>query len=162
MKRHSILALRLMRLTSEAAAAVSTLALLVATLGVLIQILTRYQNHPTLWSIELSQFAVIATVFIGAATAARERQHFRVDYLSAALGPRGRYVLDLIAKSISICVLALLGFYTVEMLASVMRTYSIAARIPVRFVYYLMIYGIVSWTLVTLLDATDKPERAEE
>ncbi|MBN7761576.1 TRAP transporter small permease subunit [Nitratireductor aquibiodomus] len=144
---------RLLKLTSELAAGISALALLVATLSVLIQIVTRSQNNPTLWSIELSQFAVIAMVFIGAATAARDRQHFRVDYLSAALGPRGRTVMDLVSNLISVCVLTVLGYFAFEMLASVMRTYSTAARIPVRFVYYLMIYGIASWTIVTLLNA---------
>lgn len=148
----SLIAKSILRLTSELAAVFAALALLVATASVVIQIITRYQNNPTLWSIELSQFAVIAMVFIGAATAARERQHFRVDYLSAALGPRGRSVLNLVTKVISVCVLAMLAYFTFEMLASVMRTYSIAARIPVRFVYYLMIYGVVSWILVTLLD----------
>ncbi|MDD9746808.1 MULTISPECIES: TRAP transporter small permease [Marinovum] len=148
----SLIAKSILRLSSELAAVFAALALLVATASVVIQIITRYQNNPTLWSIELSQFAVIAMVFIGAATAARERQHFRVDYLSAALGPRGRSVLNLVTKVISVCVLAMLAYFTFEMLASVMRTYSIAARIPVRFVYYLMIYGVVSWILVTLLD----------
>jgi hypothetical protein len=38
------------------------------------------------------------------------------------------------------------------MLQSVMRTYSTAAQIPIRYVYYLMIYGIVSWAIVAFFD----------
>ena len=158
----SLIARRVLRMTSETAAVLSALALLVATLSVLIQIVTRYQNTPTLWSIELSQFAVITMVFIGAAAAARDRQHFRVDYLSAILGPKGRYAVNLISKVMSVCVLATLGYFTFEMVDSVMRTYSTAARIPVRYVYYLMIYGVVSWTLVTLLDDVSQPDNESD
>ena len=146
---------RVARVTSELAAAVAALALLVATASVIIQIVMRYQNTPTLWSIELSQFAVIAMVFIGSATAAGERQHFRIDYLSAVVGRRGQRMLDLTSRTISVLIVGTLGFFTIEMLQSVMRTYSVAAHIPVRYVYYLMIYGLASWVVVSLFERSE-------
>ncbi|UOA32844.1 hypothetical protein DSM110093_02651 [Sulfitobacter sp. DSM 110093] len=155
------IAKRILIATSELAAIIAALSLLVATGSVLIQIITRYQNNPTLWSIEACQFAVIAMVFIGAATAARERQHFRVDYLATMLHPRWQYGLNVTTKVISACILALLGYFTVDMLSRVMNTYSIAARIPVRFIYYFMIYGVLSWLLVTLLDEVSPPDHDE-
>jgi len=143
---------RLCNYVSEAATIVSALMLLVATLSVVVQIVMRYQNNPTLWSIELSQFAVIAMVFIGSAAAARGKQHFRIDYIAGIVGGGAKRVLDLISRLISLTTLAVLGLFTVKMLQSVMNTYSTAAQIPVRYVYYLMIYGVVSWIIVVVME----------
>lgn len=143
---------RLRDIVSGLAGFAAALMLLVATLSVVIQIVTRYQNNPTLWSIELSQFAVIAMVFIGAAAAAREKQHFRIDYLGLLLGPRVERILGFTSRTIGLVTLAALGFFSIKMLQSVMNTYSTAAQIPVRYVYYLMIFGIVSWMLILVLE----------
>lgn len=143
---------RFRKVVGGLAALVAALMLLVATLSVVVQIVTRYQNNPTLWSLELSQFAVIAMVFIGAATAAREKQHFRIDYISLFLGPRVGNILDTISRIIGLATLAALGFFSIRMLQSVMNTYSTAAQIPVRYVYYLMIYGIASWLLILVFE----------
>lgn len=143
---------RLRHVVGSLATFVAALMLLVATLSVVAQIVTRYQNDPSLWSLELSQFAVITMVFIGAAAAAREKQHFRIEYLSLLLGPRAGIILDAIGRIIGLATLGALGFYSLKMLQSVMNTYSTAAQIPVRYVYYLMIFGIACWMLVLFLE----------
>lgn len=143
---------RLRDVVSGLAAFVATLMLLVATLSVVVQIITRYQNNPSLWSIELSQFAVIAMVFIGAAAAAREKQHFRIDYIALFMGPHVERLLDIFSRIIGVATLGALGIFSIRMLQSVMNTYSTAAQIPVRYVYYLMIYGIASWILILVLE----------
>ncbi|MBW3097050.1 TRAP transporter small permease [Pseudohoeflea coraliihabitans] len=143
---------RLRQFVSMSAAIVAAFMLFIATFSVVVQIIMRYQNNPNLWSIELSQFAVIAMVFIGAAAAARDRQHFRIDYIAGLVGRRTEKWFDVVSRLVGLATLAVLGLYAIRMLESVMNTYSTAAQIPVRYVYYLMIYGIVSWIILLLLE----------
>ena len=80
------------------------------TVAVFIQVVLRYGFAKSfLWGEELSLFAFIWCVFLGAAVCQRRRTHFAFDFLEGRLGPRvaaaQRLVVDLL---VLVCTLLLL------------------------------------------------------
>ena len=80
------------------------------TIAVFIQVVLRYGFAKSfLWGEELSLFAFIWCVFLGAAVCQRRRTHFAFDYLEGRLGPRAaaaqRLLVDLL---VLVCTLLLL------------------------------------------------------
>ena len=80
------------------------------TIAVFIQVVLRYGfAKSVLWGEELSLFAFIWCVFLGAAVCQRRRTHFAFDFLEGRLGPRAaaaqRLVVDLL---VLVCAVLLL------------------------------------------------------
>ena len=80
------------------------------TIAVFIQVVLRYGFAKSfLWGEELSLFAFIWCVFLGAAVCQRRRTHFAFDFLEGKLGPRvagaQRLVVDLL---VLVCAVLLL------------------------------------------------------
>ena len=80
------------------------------TIAVFIQVVLRYGFAKSfLWGEELSLFAFIWCVFLGAAVCQRRRTHFAFDFLEGRLGARGtaaqRLVVDLL---VLVCAVLLL------------------------------------------------------
>jgi len=80
------------------------------TIAVFIQVVLRYGFAKSfLWGEELSLFAFIWCVFLGAAVCQRRRTHFAFDFLEGRLGPRAsaaqRLLVDLL---VLVCTLLLL------------------------------------------------------
>jgi TRAP-type C4-dicarboxylate transport system permease small subunit len=85
------------------------------TLGVFIQVCMRYLfSLAFLWGEELSLFAFIWCVFLGAAIGVRRRIHFGFDLLAGLLGGRAaalqRLLVDLIVLGLSV-VLLIQGYH---------------------------------------------------
>lgn len=64
----------------------------------------------TVWQTEFVVYAIVAATFIGSAQVLVQRGHVRVDLLPLALGPRGRFWMELAAGLVSIAFLALLAW----------------------------------------------------
>lgn len=87
------------------------LLLAAAVLVVCHMIVVRYVlGWSTVWQTEFVIYAVVAATFIGSPHVLIQRGHVRVDLLPMALGPRGRFWLELVAGLVSIAFLALLAW----------------------------------------------------
>jgi TRAP-type C4-dicarboxylate transport system permease small subunit len=80
------------------------------TVGVFVQVVLRYGFHTSfLWGEELSLFAFIWSVYLGAAVCVRRRAHFAFDFLADRLTGRAagvhRLVVDLIVLGIALVML---------------------------------------------------------
>ncbi len=80
------------------------------TVGVFIQVVLRYAFATSfLWGEELSLFAFIWCVFLGAAVCQRRRTHFAFDFLEGRLGARAaaaqRLVVDLLVLACAVLLL---------------------------------------------------------
>ena len=69
------------------------------TIAVFIQVVLRYGFAKSfLWGEELSLFAFIWCVFLGAAVCQRRRTHFAFDFLEGRLGPRAEAAQRLLVE----------------------------------------------------------------
>ena len=76
------------------------------TVGVFLQIVLRYGFHTSfLWGEELSLFAFIWCVYLGAAICVRRRNHFAFDFLAERLTGRAagvqRLAVDLVVLGVA-------------------------------------------------------------
>lgn len=79
------------------------------------EVVTRYLfRQPFGWSVEVSEWALLAMTFLGAGWVLRQDGHVRVDVLVNALGGRTRAIADLAAALVSFAVCALALFYTTK------------------------------------------------
>lgn len=87
---------------------ISAFFLLVTTVLVLINIITRYfLNTGIYWSEEVATGSFVWAVFMGAAAAYKKNQHIGIDLLVSRLSDKSKSVLDVF---ISFILLFLLGF----------------------------------------------------
>ncbi len=71
--------------------------LVVSVAAVLVQVFWRYVlDRPLTWPFEVSIYGYVWTLYLGAAYAARRREHIRLDVVYAALPDRVRRVCDIV------------------------------------------------------------------
>ncbi|MBN2808148.1 MAG: TRAP transporter small permease [Deltaproteobacteria bacterium] len=88
---------------SDAAGYFSALAILLATLAIVHQVVIRYIfNRPTIWQIEFAIYLLMAATFIGAAYGLKENSHINIELISGLLPKRAKARLDLITSMISL------------------------------------------------------------
>ena len=79
------------------------------------EVVSRYfLGRPLGWSVEISEWALLAITMLGAALVLRNDGHVRVDLVIRALPTRARRVVDVLAASIGFCVTALACYYTAK------------------------------------------------
>lgn len=126
-------------------------AILGIVLAVLWGVLTRYvTERPAAWTPELSGILFTWAVFIGAATAFREKRHICIDLVPHLLPKPAQRVLELIAR---LSTLAFLGFAAVlsfQMMLKGATRPSPVLRIPFSFVY---LAPFLSFSLMAITDA---------
>ncbi len=86
----------------------SALLLVVAIAIVCHMVFNRYvMNVPTSWQTEFVTYALLASTFLGAPWVLLTRGHVNVELIPLMLGPRGRFLLALVAYSASavLCIL---------------------------------------------------------
>ena len=84
-------------------------ALIVAVIGV--EVFRRFVlSYSSVWGEEVARYAFIYLVWIGAASAIRDRAHIRIDIVMHLLPPRGRAAIYLFGDFATL-VLAVIGFY---------------------------------------------------
>ncbi len=101
------------------------------------QVFCRYVLDSALgWAEELSVYLLVWLVFLGAAAAARDRSHIRVDVLVDRLPPRFRVVLRVVVdllQAVFMVVMVWLGFRMVGVMSG---TQSPTLYLPVSYVSY--------------------------
>jgi TRAP-type C4-dicarboxylate transport system permease small subunit len=91
----------------------------VAGVGVLVMMLigafdvvaTHFLGRPIPGAFEITEAMMVASIFLAAAMAQRERKHIRVEILVDRLRPRARAILDLVAHLVTLGVFALITWY---------------------------------------------------
>ena len=68
-------------------------------------------NRPQMWSVEVSEYAMLYVTFLGAAWLLREEGHVRIDILFDLLKPRNQALLNSITYCFGIIICAVLVFY---------------------------------------------------
>ena len=88
---------------SDAAGYFSAIAILLATLAIVHQVVVRYVlNYPTIWQIEFAIYLLMAATFIGAAYGLKEDSHINIELVSGLLPKRIKVWLDLVTSVISL------------------------------------------------------------
>ncbi len=94
---------------------VAALMVLTAIVVVCQMVVVRYVlNQPTIWQTEFVTYVLIAATFIGSPYVLLTRGHVNVDLLPLYLGPRGRFVLALLASGVSLAFCLLVAWYGFE------------------------------------------------
>jgi len=100
---------QLSRLLGIAAA----ILLVIAVVVVCQMVLMRYVlNESTHWQTEFVTYALIASTFLGAPFVLLTRGHVNVELVPMALGPRGRFLLALLAYGSSAALCFMLAYYS--------------------------------------------------
>ena len=93
---------------------VAAILLLVAVIVVCQMVFLRYGlNESTSWQTEFVTYSLIASTFLGAPYVLLIRGHVNVELVPLALGPRGRFVLALLAYGASALLCLVLTWYSV-------------------------------------------------
>jgi len=87
----------------------------VMTLAVVYEVVARYFfKRPTVWAVDLTEYALLYVTFLGAAWVLREGAHIRVEFLVERLGPRPRLALSTIISLVATGVVAVLMWKGIE------------------------------------------------
>jgi TRAP-type transport system small permease protein len=121
-------------------------------------------NAPVRGTVELTEIAMVAIVFLGFAYAQVQEDHIRVDILYERLGQRARTVLGLFAALVSFLTVTVMAWrlydYS-EILEASGRTTS-SLRVPLYYVGWLAVAGSVIFALGVLATAFRRTESDPE
>ena len=117
---------------------------------ILLQVFTRYViKHPIPWTEELSRFAYIWAIFLGAVIAQKSRSHMVVSVVLEKMSPRVKSVFETFSDLVSIIILFLVLSGTIMMMR---RTYGVlASTIPMSYSYVYLALAIGSFLMMALL-----------
>lgn len=79
------------------------LAILLATLAIVEQVVVRYiLKFPTIWQVEFSVYLLMAATFVGAAYGLKENSHINIELLTTHLPPGVKRWLDLATSAVAL------------------------------------------------------------
>lgn len=94
---------------------IAAILLIVAIAVVCHMVFNRFvMNEPTSWQTEFVTYALIASTFLGAPWVLLTRGHVNVELIPLMLGQRGRFILALLAYSMSAFLCILLTWVSIE------------------------------------------------
>ena len=112
---------KLAKLNFRLAAVSGGLIMIIGLLSVIEVILRNLFSSPTMWTMDISQFALIWAIFIGAGYAFQEHGHVRVDLFTEKLPPKARKVVAIIAYLLAAAFVTALGYSSVMMFMQAIR-----------------------------------------
>ncbi len=102
---------RAVELLSNLAGYASALAILLATLVIVEQVVVRYVlRQATIWQVEFAVYLLIAATFIGAAYGLKENSHINIELVTTHLPSRAKRWLDLFTSVIALWFCAYLAW----------------------------------------------------
>jgi TRAP-type transport system small permease protein len=131
-------------------------AVLIFTVGfmaaaVLWQVVARYFNLPTSSAlVELIQYAFSIATFAGAAILFRRREHLSIGFVLNAMPARLRKAMLWVSDLLTMLMLALLAYLSIDFIDSGMARYSPVLRLPVGWVYLIVGVALVSALLFAI------------
>lgn len=116
----------------------------------LVQVFTRYVvNHPLAWTEELSRFAYIWAIFLGAILAQRTKSHMTVTILTEKFPPKIRQATEVFVDLFSIAALSVMLYGTAGQLT---RNWGIlASSIPISYTWVYLAPFICAGSMIILL-----------
>lgn len=111
--------------------------LVVMTLAVFLQIVTRTLDYSLSWTEELARYCLIWLVFIGLSLAVIHQQHIKIDVISKHLNTKEKKVLALVAHLVFLAFSLVILFYSTQMVMNLffLEQHSPALGLPMWIVY---------------------------
>tara|TARA_R110002020_G_scaffold15140_4_gene53308 strand:- start:1426 stop:1932 length:507 start_codon:yes stop_codon:yes gene_type:complete len=94
-------------------------------------------NYSSIWGEEVVRYAFIYLVWIGAASAVRERAHIRIDVLFALVGERTKTLLYILGDLVMLVVAVLAVYWSFETLSVSWRFGSVSHGLRISMVWFL-------------------------
>ncbi|MCX8022765.1 MAG: TRAP transporter small permease [Syntrophorhabdaceae bacterium] len=132
--------------------------LLMSLLNTLEVILRSVFNHPTLWTLPISQYLLLLAAFFGGAYCLQTDGHVNVDFIIERLGRRKRTVLLFLGYVISFIYVAVVLYYAVQVaILSGRFGWDVVTTFPIPAVilYSAMIFGLGVLILTLFLKVSD-------
>ncbi|WP_018700369.1 TRAP transporter small permease [Amorphus coralli] len=93
--------------------------------------------YSSIWGEEVVRYAFIYLVWIGAASAVRERAHIRIDVLFALVSERGKALLYILGDLVMLVVAVLAVYWSYESVAVSWRFGSVSHGLRISLVWFL-------------------------
>lgn len=93
--------------------------------------------YSSIWGEEVVRYAFIYLVWIGAASAVRERAHIRIDVLFALVGERTKALLYILGDLVMLVVAVLAVYWSFETLSVSWRFGSVSHGLRISMVWFL-------------------------
>lgn len=93
--------------------------------------------YSSIWGEEVVRYAFIYLVWIGAASAVRERAHIRIDVLFALVGERAKALLYILGDLVMLFVAVLAVYWSFETLSVSWRFGSVSHGLRISMVWFL-------------------------
>jgi TRAP-type C4-dicarboxylate transport system permease small subunit len=117
-----------------------SLSLLICTSAIIIQVFYRYFLNISLgWPFELSVYAYIWTLYLGAAWGVREEHHVKFNLIYDALSPKVQKILNIIFDTITTIVFIIIFIPVWEYLLFNYRIKTVSLKIP-----WTIVFGVFS------------------
>jgi TRAP-type C4-dicarboxylate transport system permease small subunit len=106
---------------------------------IFIEVIRRFVfSYSSVWGEETARYAFVYLVWIGAASAVRERAHIRIDVITHLVGPRGTAVLYIFSDVLT-GILALFALYwSMDPVLTSFKYHSVTDGLRVLRVWFLM------------------------
>lgn len=144
------------RLDSLLAAATSTMIVLIG-LAMILEVVMRYLfDKPTVWTVELSRFALLYITFLGASWVLRQEAHVKIDMVLDMLNPRNRALLNMVTSLFCAAICLVLVWYGAKVsvdsfqtgyrMETELRTPQVAVIAVIPVGMFLFLFGFVKRT----------------
>lgn len=135
-----------------------TAATLIMVVSIFLQVFFRYViGAPLFWSEEISRYAFIWVVFIGAALATKRGSHIGVDYFVSRLSERSQQIIATIVSLLVLAFIVIVVVNSFPLIHSNMSQKSPAIRIVMGYVFlaiplgFSMMFIYISDSLIRLV-----------
>lgn len=96
-------------------AVIAAVLIVLIALAIIFEVVMRYFfNKPTIWTVEVSRFALVYITFLGAAWVLKEDGHVKIDMLLNRISPRSQALLNAITSIIAALVCIIITWYGIK------------------------------------------------
>jgi TRAP-type transport system small permease protein len=127
-----------------------TIATLIMVVSIFLQVIFRYViGNPLFWSEEISRYAFVWIVFIGAALATKRGSHIGVDYFISRLAERSKKIIALCVGILVLTFIVVVIINSFPLISSNMTQKSPAVRITMGYVFLAIPIGFTMMFIYT-------------
>lgn len=108
-------------------------------------------NNSLSWSDEVGGYLLVWIAFFGAVTALYEGRHLNIDYFTSKMSGRGQLLIKLAADVLIIGLLAIIGWYSLPLIKSMLHATIISLNFP-RWILYLVLPITAVFSIIILLN----------
>lgn len=134
---------------------VASILLAASTIIIFLQIVLRVMGLPLAWSEEIARYMFIWMVYLGCATAIKQRRHISMELIDIFLKERGMLIINLFSNFMFLIFAFILTYYGFQVAMRVSTQVSAAVRLPMIIPYSsicisggLMIFRLIEDTVL--------------